>query len=242
MRGKVNAYAIFSGLDRPLFGALPQTSNRQSCISKDLDSAPWSDRNMYYGTSCGLPGSKEASLVSHIEHYEPFPQTDFRNNRYIPPHLDRTKSNVENSENTTLFLVSCFEYILSGVVLSVGPPFRQAMSQNCKQTSNTPWDRLLIRTFVVPFVVTIVATVLFSCYMLFDPAIWLASFMQLTYMALDFRVFILTLGVGYFIMAWVAEKYLLVRLAKVLGLAKEKLGGFPKRRKAYKLIQAKMRV
>lgn len=51
---------------------------------------------------------------------------------FIPPHLDKDKSNIENSENTTLFLVSTFEYILSGVVLSVGPPFRQAMSNNCK--------------------------------------------------------------------------------------------------------------
>lgn len=53
--------------------------------------------------------------------------------RYIPPHLDREKSNVTNSENTTLFLVSCYEYILSGIVLSVGPPFRQAMGENCTQ-------------------------------------------------------------------------------------------------------------
>jgi len=49
---------------------------------------------------------------------------------FIPPHLDREKSNVQNSENTTLFLTSCFEYILSGIVLSVGPPFRQSMAHN----------------------------------------------------------------------------------------------------------------
>lgn len=53
-------------------------------------------------------------------------------NRYVPPHLNREKSNVENSENTTLFLISCFEYILSAIVMSVGPPFRQPMSNNCK--------------------------------------------------------------------------------------------------------------
>ena len=48
--------------------------------------------------------------------------------------MDREKSNVENSENTTLFLVSCYEYILSGIVLSVGPPFRQSMAHNCKSS------------------------------------------------------------------------------------------------------------
>lgn len=51
---------------------------------------------------------------------------------FQPPHLDKNKSNVQNSENTVLFLVSCFEYIFSGIVLSVGPPFRQEMSSNGK--------------------------------------------------------------------------------------------------------------
>jgi cation-transporting P-type ATPase 13A2 len=94
----------------------------------------------------------------------------------------------------------------------------------------------------VPFVVTIVATLLFSSYMLFDPAVWLASFMQLTSMALDFRIFILVLGCAYFCFAWFAEKYFLPRLAKDLGIAKERLGKMPKRRRAYKVIQEKMRI
>ncbi|RDW89391.1 cation-transporting ATPase-1 [Coleophoma cylindrospora] len=142
---------------------------------------------------------------------------------FIPPHLNKEKSNVENSENTTLFLVSCFEYILSGIVLSVGPPFRQAMAHN------------------LPFVVTIVVTLLFSSYMLFDPSEGLASFMQLTKMPWDFKIFILVLGIGYIALAWVAENYLLPRLAKFLGLVKQYLTKQPKQRKAYKLILEKMR-
>ncbi|RQM04864.1 hypothetical protein DH86_00002668, partial [Scytalidium sp. 3C] len=74
-----------------------------------------------------------------------------RQSWYIPPHLDREKSNIENSENTTLFLISCYEYILSGIVLSVGPPFRQSLAHN------------------LPFVITIVVSYLFSTYMVFDP-------------------------------------------------------------------------
>ena len=46
--------------------------------------------------------------------------------------MDKDHSNSENSENTTLFLLSCFQYVLSAIVLSVGPPFRQSMSHNCK--------------------------------------------------------------------------------------------------------------
>ena len=52
--------------------------------------------------------------------------------RFIPPQLDTQKSNIRNSENTTLFLISCFQYIFSGIVLSVGPPFRQSTQNNGK--------------------------------------------------------------------------------------------------------------
>jgi cation-transporting P-type ATPase 13A2 len=95
---------------------------------------------------------------------------------------------------------------------------------------------------LVPFVVTIVVALLFSCYMLLDPALWLASFMQLTHMSVDFRLFILVLGCGYFLLAWMGERYVLPRLAKVLGLVKGNLGRFPKQRKAYKVIMGKMRI
>jgi len=53
--------------------------------------------------------------------------------RFKPPKLNTEKSNIKNSENTTLFNVSCFQYVLSGIVLSVGPPFRQSMRNNRKR-------------------------------------------------------------------------------------------------------------
>lgn len=51
---------------------------------------------------------------------------------FIPPKVHHNKSNIRNSENTTLFLVSCFEYILAGVVLNAGRPFREDMLKNCE--------------------------------------------------------------------------------------------------------------
>lgn len=51
---------------------------------------------------------------------------------YKPPEIGHDESNIKNSENTALFLSSCFEYILSGVVLNAGPPFRQNSTKNCK--------------------------------------------------------------------------------------------------------------
>lgn len=51
---------------------------------------------------------------------------------YIPPKVKHEKSNIKNSENTALFLTSCFEYVVSGVLLNAGRPFRERTRQNCK--------------------------------------------------------------------------------------------------------------
>ncbi|MCJ1256606.1 hypothetical protein MMC24_004430 [Lignoscripta atroalba] len=144
---------------------------------------------------------------------------------FIPPRLNTQRSNVENSENTTLFLTSCFQYILSGIVLSSGPPFRQSMTHN------------------LPFVVTIVAALLFSAYMLLDPGVWLAKFMQLTEMSVNFKIFILILALGGFACAWVAERYIFLWLAGFLGRIHDKT--WPqrrKKRKQYKVLLDQMRM
>ncbi|KAJ9662965.1 hypothetical protein H2201_005842 [Coniosporium apollinis] len=144
---------------------------------------------------------------------------------FTPPVVDKNHSNAHNSENSTLFLLSCYQYILSAIVLSVGPPFRQSMAHN------------------LPFVITMVVALLISSYLLFDPAPWLYRLMDLTYMSMSFKLFILALGVGGFGVMFVAEKYLFPPLAKFIGKAKVKLT--PKRqkkRKEYKVIQEAMRI
>ncbi|GAB7347984.1 hypothetical protein MBLNU459_g5485t1 [Dothideomycetes sp. NU459] len=144
---------------------------------------------------------------------------------YQPPILDKDHSNSENSENTTLFLLSCFQYILSAIVLSVGPPFRQSMAHN------------------LPFVITMVVAVGASAYMLFDPAPWLYDLMELTWMSMSFRVFVLALAVGGFCCSYAAERLLFPHLAKWIGRANAWLRpAHKKKRKEYKLILEDMRI
>ena len=138
---------------------------------------------------------------------------------YIPPRLNKQKSNTDNSQNTALFLLSCYQYILSGVVLSIGPPFRQSMTAN------------------VPFVVTIFVALLISLYMLFDPAQWLSNFMDLTAMSLNYELFLLVLAVIGFAIAYLAERYLFPIMAKQVSKLKLLLRpSHPKKRKRYKEI------
>ena len=138
---------------------------------------------------------------------------------YQPPRLDKQRSSVDNSQNTSLFLVSCYQYALSGVVLSIGPPFRQSMTTN------------------VPFCVTLVIALAISLYMLFDPAQWLASFMDLTEMSLDYEAFLLALALAGFAVAYLAEQHILPILAKYVGRLKQAMRpSHPKKRKRYKVI------
>ena len=144
---------------------------------------------------------------------------------YIPPKVHHEKSNIKNSQNTTLFLLSCFQYIFSSIVLSIGPPFRQSMTQN------------------LPYVITIITVLLFSLYMLLDPGRELARFMQLTDLSLSFEVVIIVLAIGGFGIAYIAERDVFTKLAKAIGQLNERLRpGKSKKRKEYKLLLEKMRI
>ena len=161
--------------------------------------------------------------------------------RYIPPYLDRERSNIENSQNTTLFLISCFQYILSAIVLSIGPPFRQSITENRKSITKI----LLLHSLkhVVPFVITTVAAVLFSLYMLLDPSAGFAAFMQLTYLSIKFKIFVMVLAAGGFVCAYVAERSVFTWFSRLIGKVQALV--FPqrrKKRKEYKLQLEKMRI
>ncbi|KAF2158106.1 hypothetical protein K461DRAFT_251384 [Myriangium duriaei CBS 260.36] len=144
---------------------------------------------------------------------------------YLPPILDKDHSNSRNSQNTALFLTSCYQYILSAIVLSVGKPFRQSLAHN------------------LPFVVTIVVALGISTYMLFDPADWLFDLMELTETSVGFKVFVILEVTAGFALAWACEYGVFPKIAKWLGIARKKLRKeHQKQRKQYKLINERMRM
>ncbi|KAJ5179631.1 hypothetical protein N7492_002841 [Penicillium capsulatum] len=142
---------------------------------------------------------------------------------FRPPQLDLEKSNIVNSENTALFLFSCFQYILTSIILSVGPPFRQPMTVN------------------VPYLCTIIIDLAVAGYMLFRPSQWVVDVMQLTSMSDTFRGWLLVLAFGFFALSWLAESVVFPRLARMVGNARVRLQrNFRKKRRQYKVLLEEM--
>ncbi|KAK4156495.1 hypothetical protein C8A00DRAFT_12607 [Chaetomidium leptoderma] len=141
---------------------------------------------------------------------------------FIPPVIEHEKSNVENSENTALFLTSCFEYILAGVVFNGGRPFRVSALQN--------W----------PFVATITATLGITLLLVLGPPAWLSKFMQLTYLSWDFKLGIVGLGMLFVALSWLGEHWAFQPLARLVGKIKMSVLKQPKTRKQYKVIREEM--
>lgn len=87
---------------------------------------------------------------------------------------------------------------------------------------------------------TIIVVLLINLYMIEGPAHWLQRLMQLTYVAGDFKLYIITLGIMYLGLAWVGENFVFQRLARLIGRAKESLTKREKVRKQYKVILEQM--
>ncbi|KAL2866337.1 putative P-type ATPase [Aspergillus lucknowensis] len=132
-------------------------------------------------------------------------------------------NNIENSENTVLFLISSFQYVLASVVLNVGPPFRKPMGSNA------------------PFLAVIVIDLILSCYMLYRPSGWVTQVMQLTRLSDAFATWLLGLALASFLLSWSAERNLFPQIARILERPKMLLQpGYQKQRRQYKILLDEM--
>jgi cation-transporting ATPase 13A2 len=81
-----------------------------------------------------------------------------------------------------------------------------------------------------------------STYMLADPAGWLVDLMELTYMSLEFKMFLLGLAAAGFAVMYFSEIFVFPNLAKWIGILKVKVAPKTrKKRKEYKIIAEGMR-
>ena len=79
--------------------------------------------------------------------------------------------------------------------------------------------------------------------MLLDPGIWLMNFMELTLIPPGFKLFMLAVALGGFLLGWVAEKYVFLWAAQLFGKIHDRI--WPQRRKVrkqHKMLLAEMRI
>ncbi|KAG0249555.1 hypothetical protein BG011_009135 [Mortierella polycephala] len=119
---------------------------------------------------------------------------------YTPPEYNREEKNIECYENTVLFLLSCFQYLLVAIVFSVGPPYRKPMASNR------------------PFVGITVVLVLISALMVLFPNRWLSEFMQLVEVPFSFRLWILVLAGLNLGFALLSESHLFPLISRWIGV------------------------
>jgi cation-transporting P-type ATPase 13A2 len=144
---------------------------------------------------------------------------------YIPPIVNPEDPEIRNSENTVLFEISCYQYIMIAVILSVGPPYRQPMVENR------------------PFIITIGIAALFTTIVILFPPSWLASVLQLTGISFSFAVLLVAIALGNFAISWFSEKVLFGQARRILDrIAAWKLGKQrqwkTKSKKRYQVVEA----
>ncbi|KAJ2806220.1 hypothetical protein H4R21_000960, partial [Coemansia helicoidea] len=124
---------------------------------------------------------------------------------------DPDSTPAENSLATTLFLFSSFQYLSTGVVLSIGPPYRQ------------PAHRSLL------FVAVICALLAFDLWALLGPVPGLRSLMGLVPISVGWRLTILGMAAANFALCVLGERvvfpWLAPPLAKLFRLARLVLAG-----------------
>ncbi|KAG8936983.1 hypothetical protein FRC02_009120 [Tulasnella sp. 418] len=153
---------------------------------------------------------------------------------YTPPDPDSGSDKLEtiNYENTVLFLISSYQYILVAAVFSIGPPYRQPI-----------WTNVLL-------MLSIVILTLFSTVVLISPPQSLAVLLDLMNIPFEGKITLLIAAAASNLLATLAERWAIVEKivtftwhlsSDVLGIGKGKKGRRIRDGKTYKAVEGAMR-
>ncbi|KAG4304603.1 hypothetical protein PORY_001996 [Pneumocystis oryctolagi] len=140
---------------------------------------------------------------------------------YQKPSPQSDLFDISNSDNTSLFIFSCYQYVLIAIILSIGPPYRQPVYYN--------------KVFVFFVLVSLISITV----ILYKPTRWISRVLELSYLKLDFCFIIVGIAVFNYIIIWVCEKYLFLPTSKQINSIIKTLFSIKKteQKKRYEKIQ-----
>ncbi|TIB04331.1 hypothetical protein E3P88_01870 [Wallemia ichthyophaga] len=147
---------------------------------------------------------------------------------YEPPEVNVDKLETRNYENSAIFIVSCFQYVLVALVFSVGPPFRQPLYTNL----------LFLLTLVVLFGCAVV--------ILFLPSGAVFELLELMPFPWSYHLKLLGIVLVNVLVSLTYEKYAEKKVAKYVGSVLRswrhwRRGDYSQSRKAYKHVEGNWR-
>ncbi|SCV73478.1 BQ2448_7404 [Microbotryum intermedium] len=117
---------------------------------------------------------------------------------YAPPEIDPDELDIVSYENTALFLISSFQYVLVAFIFCVGPPYRKPLYSN-------RW-----------LVAALVSLTVFSIYTLFTTSGPIFALLQLVSLPHDFHLEMLLMLIANTAACWTFEEYGASRLTKLI--------------------------
>jgi len=141
---------------------------------------------------------------------------------YVPPITDSDELETLNYENTCLFLISCFQYILVAGVFSVGPPYRKPIYTNPS------------------LVICLAGLTSFSTYVLLAPSEFVANVLHIMGLPNWFKLQLLAVAVGNIAICFAFERWAERPIARLIATIR-RWGRRRKRHDGYKAIEGAMR-
>lgn len=139
---------------------------------------------------------------------------------YIKPDTSVDERRLKCFENTVVFLVSCYQYIMVAFVFSVGEPYREALWKNGKDTVGglrIRMTKLILFPCQGIFAVTSLLLLAFIILVTVYPVDLLTEWLELVELPPSARAVILAVVLLNGLFSWICERWVFSQVASLIG-------------------------